>query len=88
MELRTVFTKKERLDQDQTAELLDDIKSDVDILIHDTSDMLDANELQQDAMLHPLDFLTLTAGNAQDATLTSFDSELPENGATYPEALL
>lgn len=88
MELRTVLTKKERLEQDRVRTIRDEITTDVDVVIHDTSDMVDANRLQQESLLYPLDSLVLAAAEAQDATLASFDGELQENGAVDPAELL
>lgn len=88
MEIRTVLTKKERVELDRAQTILEEITSDVDIVIHDTSDMVDANGLQQETLLYPLDSLVFAAANAQDATLTSFDSELLDHGAVHPEELL
>lgn len=88
MELRTVLTKKERLELERVQEIQDEITTAVDVVIHDASDMVDANRIQQDSLLYPLDSLILAAADAQDATLVSFDSELQENGAVAPAELL
>lgn len=88
MEIRTVLTKQERLEPDRAQEIQAEITADVDVVIHDTSDMIDANRLQQDNLLYPLDTLVLAAANAQDARLATFDSELLDNGAVHPEELL
>lgn len=88
MEVRTVLTKKERLEVDRVDEIQDEITSDVDVVIHDASDMIDANRLQRETLLYPMDSLVLAAANAQDATLVSFDRELLENDAVHPADLL
>lgn len=88
MELRTVLTKKERLERERAREIQEEITSAVDVVIHDASDMVDANRLQEETLLYPLDTLVLAAADAQDATLASFDTELLDNGAVHPEELL
>jgi predicted nucleic acid-binding protein len=46
--------------------------------------MIEANRLQSESLLYPMDALILSAAIAIDATLVSFDSELVDNGAKYP----
>lgn len=88
MELRTVLTKKRRLEQDRVGRIIREILGDVDVVIHDTSDMIDANRLQEETLLYPLDCLILAVARAHDATLVSFDSELVDAGAVHPQDLL
>ncbi|SIR88895.1 hypothetical protein SAMN05421809_2684 [Natronorubrum daqingense] len=47
--------------------------------------MVEANQLQKDTLLYPMDALVLAAVNAVDATLVSFDGELQEHGAVLPQ---
>lgn len=88
MELRTVLTKKERMEQGRAEQIQEEITSGVDVVVHDTSDMVDANLIQQETLLYPLDALILAAADAQDATVASFDAELLDSGAVHPETLL
>lgn len=85
MELRSVLTKKERLELSQAETIQDEITADVRVVIPDASDMMDANRLQQETLLYPLDCLILACAQGHDATLVSFDSELQEAGALSPE---
>ena len=54
----------------------------------DASDMMAANRLQSDTLLYPMDAMILSAADAADATLVSFDSELVKHGAKLPQRLL
>lgn len=85
MELRSVLTKKERLELSQAETIQDEITADVRVVIPDASDMMDANRLQRETLLYPLDCLILACAQGHDATLVSFDSELQEAGALSPE---
>lgn len=84
MEVRTVLTKKNRLELSRVQALQDEITKDVAVVIPDASDMMDANRLQQETLLYPLDCLILACANSHDSTLVSFDAELQENGAVAP----
>jgi predicted nucleic acid-binding protein len=84
MELRTVLTKKNRLELDRAQQIQQEITRDVAVVLPDASDMLDANRLQQDTLLYPLDCLILACAESHDAELVSFDSELQDNGALDP----
>ncbi|MFO8113798.1 MAG: hypothetical protein R6U01_00335 [Halorubrum sp.] len=53
----------------------------------DTSDMMAANCLQSETLLYPMDAMILSAADAADAALVSFDSELVEHGAELPQQL-
>ncbi|ELZ46797.1 PilT protein domain-containing protein [Halorubrum californiense DSM 19288] len=44
----------------------------------DASDMMAANRRQSETLLYPMDAMILSAADAADATLVSFDSELPD----------
>lgn len=85
MELRSVLTKKERLELSQAEAIQNEITADVQIVIPDASDMMDANRLQRETLLYPLDCLILACAQGHDADLVSFDSELQEAGALRPE---
>ena len=85
MELRTVLTKKQRMEPDRAQEIQSEITADIDVIIPDASDVMQANRIQQETLLYPLDSLILACARAHDATLVSFDSELLDAGATHPE---
>lgn len=87
MELRTVLTKKNRLEISRAQQIQQEITQDVAVVIPDASDMMDANRLQQETLLYPLDCLILACANSHDADLVSFDSELQDNGAIEPETV-
>ena len=88
MELRTVLTKKRRLELTRAQEIQAEITTDVSVVIPDASDMMDANQLQQETLLYPLDCLILACAQSHDADLVSFDSELQDNGAHSPREVL
>ena len=54
----------------------------------DASDMIAANKLQSETLLYPMDALVLSAADAINATLVSFDTELVEHGADQPQDVL
>ena len=85
MELRSVLTKKERLELSRAEVIQDEITADVQVVIPDASDMMDANRLQRETLLYPLDCLILACAQGHDAELVSFDSELQAAGALDPE---
>lgn len=58
------------------------------MVIPDASDMMDANRLQRETLLYPLDCLILACTQGHDAELVSFDSELRESGASAPQDYL
>ncbi|WP_230198619.1 PIN domain-containing protein [Halopiger goleimassiliensis] len=84
MELRSVLTKKQRLELSRAETIQDEITSDVRIVIPDASDMMDANRLQRETLLYPLDCSILACAQSHDAELVSFDSELQQAGALSP----
>ena len=88
MELRSVLTKKQRLEQTAAQRIQQEITNDVAIVIPDASDMMDANRLQQETLLYPLDCLIHACAQSHDATLVSFDTELQDSGARSPTAFL
>jgi predicted nucleic acid-binding protein len=84
MELRSVLTKKQRLELPRAEAIQDEITADVRVVIPDASDMMDANRLQRETLLYPLDCLILACAQSHDAELVSFDSELQEAGTLAP----
>lgn len=54
----------------------------------DASDVMAANRLQSETLLYPMDAVILSAADAADATLVSFDSELVEHGTELSQQLL
>lgn len=88
MELRSVLTKKQRLELSRAEAIQDEITADVQVVIPDASDMMDANRLQRETLLYPLDCLILACTQGHDAELVSFDSELRESGASAPQDYL
>lgn len=49
---------------------------------------MEANQLQSETLLYPMDALMLAAADAIDATLVSFDNELVEHGAVLPDEVM
>jgi len=88
MELRSVLTKKKGFERDRIDRIESRISSRTTITFPDASDVMEANQLQSETLLYPMDSLILTAADAVDATLVSFDSELVEHGATRPTDVL
>ena len=75
MELRSVLTKKKQFERKRIDRIEDRIASRATVTFPDASDMMDANQLQSETLLYPMDALILAAADAIDATLVSFDSE-------------
>jgi predicted nucleic acid-binding protein len=88
MEIRSVLTKKKRVEQARVEEILTDIYGNVDIYAPEISDQISAYGLQQDTLLYTLDCVLLALAEDIDATLVTFDGELLENGAVSPTELL
>jgi predicted nucleic acid-binding protein len=88
MELRSVLSKKKRFERDRIEAIENRITSRMTVTFPDASDMMAANRLQSDTLLYPMDAMILSAADAADATLVSFDSELVEHGAEIPQQLL
>jgi len=87
MEIRSVLTKKKRVEQERVEEVLADIYGGVDIYAPEISDQISAYSLQQDTLLYTLDCVLLALAEDIDATLVTFDGELLENGAISPTEL-
>ncbi len=88
MELRSVLSKKKRFERDRIEAIENRITSRMTVTFPDASDMMAANRLQSETLLYPMDAMILSAADAADATLVSFDSELSEHGAKLPIQLL
>jgi len=88
MELRSVLSKKKRFERDRIDDIENRITSRMTVTFLDASDMMAANRLQSETLLYPMDEMILSAADAADATLVSFDSELVEDGAELPQRLL
>ena len=84
MELRSVLSKKKRFERDRIDQIESRITSRATVTVPDASDMVAANRLQAETLLYPMDALVLTAAEAVDATLVSFDGELVDHGAVRP----
>lgn len=88
MELRSVLSKKKRFERDRIDDIENRITSRMTVTFPDASDMMAANRLQSETLLYPMDAMILSAADAADATLVSFDVELVEHGAELPQRLL
>lgn len=88
MELRSVLTKKKQFERDRIEQIENRITSRATISFLDSSDVMDANRLQSETLLYPMDALLIAAADAVDATLITFDSELLEHGAKRPQDVL
>lgn len=88
MELRSVLSKKKRFERDRIDAIEDRVTSRMTVTFPDASDMMATNRLQSETLLYPMDAMILSAADAADATLVSFDSELVEHGAELPQQLL
>lgn len=88
MELRSVLTKKARIERQQVEEIVADFLSDVEVFMPDGGDLTDAVGIQKQTLLYPVDAIILACANAADSTLVTFDSELLEHEAVEPGELL
>lgn len=88
MEIRAVMTKKKRVEQDRVEDVLSDIYTSVDIYAPEISDQIAAYSRQQETLLYTLDCVLIALADDIDATLTTFDSELLDNGAVAPSELI
>ena len=88
MELRTVLAKKKRIEIDRVEEIEREIVTDVNLLVPDASDIMEANKIQRETLLYPLDAFILACAEERDTELATFDSEILENGGTHPDALV
>jgi predicted nucleic acid-binding protein len=88
MELRSVLSKKKQFERDRIDAIENRVTSRMTVTFPDASDMMAANRRQSETLLYPMDAMILSAAEAADATLVSFDSELVEHGAEPPRQLL
>lgn len=88
MELRTVLTKKKGIEQDRVEPVIRDIENRLEVIYHEPSDLVAANELQSETLLYPMDCLVYAVAEDQDATLVTFDSKLLDAGASSPSDVL
>ncbi|WP_330631233.1 type II toxin-antitoxin system VapC family toxin [Halocatena halophila] len=88
MELRSVLTKKNHIEQERVEEVLSDIYNRVDIYAPEISDHITAYELQRDNLLYAMDCILLALADDVDATLVTFDGELLDHGGVAPETVL
>jgi predicted nucleic acid-binding protein len=88
MEIRSVLTKKKRVEQERVEEIVADIYRSIDIYAPEISDQISAYSLQQDTLLYTLDCVLLALAEDIGATLVTFDGELLENGGASPTELL
>ncbi|WP_418285685.1 type II toxin-antitoxin system VapC family toxin [Halorubrum sp. DTA46] len=88
MELRSVLSKKKRFERDRIDAIENRVTARMTVTFPDASDMMAANRLQSETLLYPMDAMILSAADAADAPLVSFDSELVEHGAELPRQLL
>lgn len=88
MELRSVLSKKKQFERDRIDAIENRVTSRMTVTFPDASDMMAANRLQSETLLYPMDAMILSAADAADAILVSFDSELVEHGAEPPQQLL
>lgn len=88
MEVRTVLTKKKKVEREQVEEVESRIVGGVELLIPDATDMMQANKKQSENLLYPLDALILACAEGNDAELVTFDSEILDNGGTHPREVL
>ena len=88
MEIRSVLTKKKRVEQERVEEVLTDVYGNVDIYAPEISDQIAAYSLQQDTLLYTLDCVLLALAEDIEATLVTFDGELLDNDAVPPTELL
>lgn len=88
MELRSALTKKKRIEQSRVEGVLSDIYSNVEVFVHDESDIFTADRIQQETVLYPMDALILAGAENEDLPVATFDAELIEAGGTPPRELL
>lgn len=88
MEIRSVLTKKKRVEQERVEEVLADIYGYVDVYAPEISDQISAYSRQQDTLLYTLDCVLLALADDIDTTLVTFDGELLDNGAVSPTSLM
>ncbi|WP_254542810.1 type II toxin-antitoxin system VapC family toxin [Halomarina pelagica] len=81
MELRTVLAKKKRVEQSRVEETLADLREDLLVFPPAIQDVVNAESLQQETLLYPMDALLLAQAQRRDWPFVTFDGELLANGA-------
>jgi predicted nucleic acid-binding protein len=84
MEIRSVMTKKKRVEQDRVETVLDDIVENVDVYAPEISDQISAYQRQRESLLYTMDCVLLELAEDVNATFVTFDSELLDNGGVAP----
>jgi len=84
MEIRSVMTKKKRVEQDRVEAVLDDIADNVDVYAPEISDQIAAYQRQRDSLLYTMDCVLLALATDVEATFVTYDSELLDNGGVAP----
>jgi len=84
MEIRSVMTKKKRVEQDRVETVLDDIAENVDVYAPEISDQISAYRRQRESLLYTMDCVLLALAEDVNATFVTFDSELLDNGGVAP----
>jgi predicted nucleic acid-binding protein len=87
MEVRSVLTKKKRVELADVERIVDGIAARTDVYATERDDVLNAYRLQQETLLYPVDCLLLSLADGLDARLVTFDAELQEAGAVDPDGL-
>ena len=84
MELRTVLTKKKRVEQTEAEEIISDIRNRVSVYEVDRGVTIRAVEVQKEHLIYPMDALILASAQQLNIDLATFDSELIKAGAKPP----
>jgi uncharacterized protein with PIN domain len=88
MEIRSVMTKKKKVEQQRVETVLDDISENVDVYAPEISDQITAYGRQRDTLLYTMDCVLFALADDVDATLVTFDRELLDHGGISPSNLL
>lgn len=88
MEVRSVLTKKKRVEQTEVEEVISGIASRTDVYALERDDVLRAYARQQDTLLYPVDCLLLSLADDIGASLVTFDAELTDAGGVTPTEVL
>ena len=88
MEIRSVLSKKKNYERDKIEEAQQEIINSTDIIIPDSSDFIEANNVQKNTLAYPMDGIIMAIAANADAELASFDKELVDLGATKPGELV
>lgn len=88
MEVRSVLTKKKRIELSAVEDTIDGIASRIDVYALERDDVLRAYTAQQDTLLYPVDCMLLSLADDIGASLVTFDTELTDAGAVTPAEAL